>query len=304
MSRLAARLALSALMLALAACSPRENDSGAVAGADQTTMQKAIATRKIRVGYANEAPFAYQDSATGKLTGEAPEIARVVLARMGIVEMQGVLTEFGALIPGLQAGRFDIIAAGMYILPPRCKQIAFSNPTYGISEAFAVQSGNPKGLHGYGDVAARPGAKLGVVTGAVENGYADALGVKPDQLLIFPDAPSALEGLKSGRVDAYAGTRLTVEDLLKKADGGMESAEPFSEPVIDGHKARGYGAFGFRKEDQDFVKAFNGQLKYFIGTSDHLKLVEPFGFGPRDMPGPVTAEQLCHTPGMQEHTDG
>jgi len=298
----ATRVLLSALVLALCACSPRENDSGAVAGADQTTMQKAIAARKIRVGYANEAPFAYQDPATGRLTGEAPEIARVVLSRMGIVEVQGVLTEFGALIPGLQAGRFDIIAAGMYILPPRCKEIAFSNPTYGISEAFAVQSGNPRGLHSYADVAGKPEARLGVVTGAVENGYAETLGIKPDQLLIFPDAPSALEGLKSGRVDAYAGTRLTVEDLLKKAGGGMESAQPFDEPVIDGHKARGYGAFGFRKEDQDFVKAFNDQLKTFVGSSDHLKLVKPFGFGPRDMPGPVTAEQLCRAPSAtQDH---
>lgn len=297
-----ALLSILALMLALGACSPRANDSGAVAGADQTTMQKAIAAKKIRIGYANEAPFTYQDPATGRLTGEAPEIARVVLSRMGIVEVQGVLTEFGALIPGLQAGRFDIIAAGMYILPPRCKEIDFSNPTYGISEAFAVRSGNPRGLHSYADFAAKPEAKLGVVTGAVENGYAEVPGIKPDQLLIFPDAPSALEGLKSGRVDAYAGTRLTVEDLLKKAGGGMESAQPFDEPVIDGHEARGYGAFGFRKEDQDFVKAFNDQLKGFVGSGDHLKLVEPFGFGPRDMPGPVTAEQLCRAPSAtQDH---
>lgn len=304
MLRAATRFAGLALVAALAACSPRENESGAVAGADQTTMQKAIATKKIRVGYANEAPFAYQDPATGKLTGEAPEIARVVLSRMGIVEVQGVLTEFGALIPGLQAGRFDIIAAGMYVLPPRCRQIAFSNPTYGISDAFAVEAGNPKGVHGYGDIAGRPELKLGVVTGAVENGYAKVLGVKPDQLLIFPDAPSALEGLKSGRIDAYAGTRLTVESLLGKAGGGMESAQPFTEPVVGGHKARGYGAFGFRKEDKDFVNAFNAQLKGFVGSSDHLKLVHPFGFGPGDMPGPVTADQLCHEPNAQEHIDG
>ena len=304
MFRPSAHVVVLALALMLAACSPRENDSGAVAGADQTTMQKAIAAKKIRIGYANEAPFAYQDPGTGKLTGEAPVIARMVLSRMGIVEVQGVLTEFGALIPGLQAGRFDIIAAGMYILPPRCKQIIFSNPTFGISDAFAVQAGNPHGLHGYEDVAAKSDVKLGVVTGAVENGYAEALGVKPDQLLIFPDAPSALEGLKSGRVDAYAGTRLTVESLLKKAGGGMESAQPFNEPVIDGHKARGYGAFGFRKEDQDFVKAFNEQLKGFVGSGDHLKLVEPFGFGARDMPGPVTAEQLCHAESAQGHIDG
>jgi hypothetical protein len=39
----------------------------------------------------------------------------------------------------------------------------------------------------------------------------------------------------------------------------MERAQPLDEPVIDGHKARGYGAFGFPKEGQDFVNAFNSQ---------------------------------------------
>ena len=34
---------------------------------------------------------------------------------MGINQVEGVLTEFGSLIPGLQARRFDIIAAGMYV---------------------------------------------------------------------------------------------------------------------------------------------------------------------------------------------
>jgi polar amino acid transport system substrate-binding protein len=33
---------------------------------------------------------------------------------MGIHQIEVVTTDFGSLIPGLQAGRFDVIAAGMY----------------------------------------------------------------------------------------------------------------------------------------------------------------------------------------------
>ena len=134
------------------------------------TLERIKKKGIVRVGFANEAPFAYMDTNTGKLTGEAPEIARVILKRMGIKEIKGVLTEFGSLIPGLKARRFDMIAAGMYITPKRCKEVAFSNPTYKIGEAFIVKKGNPLGLHSYEDVSNNNQAKIGVVVGTVERG--------------------------------------------------------------------------------------------------------------------------------------
>lgn len=289
------RLFILVIVIAcLNGCSRQKNDEGG--GANQSTLQKAIATKKIRIGFANEAPFAYQEAATGKLTGESPEVARVVLSRLGIYEVEGVLTEFGSLIPGLQAGRFDIIAAGMYILPERCAQIAFSNPTYSVGEAFAVRTENPLSLHSYQDVISSQNAKLGVVSGAIESSYASKLGVPQDRIIFLPDPPSALEALGSGRIDAYAATRLTIMNLLQKSGAGVELAAPFEDPVVDGRKARGYGAFGFRKGDRDLVEAFNAQLRNFIGTREHLLLVHRFGFDEYDMPGNVTAEELCQSP--------
>src|SRR5690606_5411399 len=135
--------------------------------APSDTLAKAKREGKLRVGFANEPPFAYQESDSGRLTGEAPEIARVVLKELGVGETDGVLTEFGSLIPGLQAGRFDMIAAGMYVLPERCEQIDFSDPSYSVGAAFVVAKGNPLELHGYADVAAHPTARLAVVAGAV-----------------------------------------------------------------------------------------------------------------------------------------
>ncbi len=64
-----------------------------------------------------------------------------------------------------------------------------------------------------------------------------------------------------------------VGSLLKKAGGGMERAQPFNEAMIVGHKVRGYGAFGFRKRDQDVGNAFNERLKGVVGWADHLTLV-------------------------------
>jgi polar amino acid transport system substrate-binding protein len=259
-----------------------------------TTLERIQEEGIIRLGYANEAPYAFYDSATKTLTGEAPEIARVVLRKMGVRRIKGVLTEFGSLIPGLKAKRFDMIAAGMYITPKRCQEITFSNPTYGIGEAFIVKAGNPLGLHSYEDVATRPEAHIGVVAGAIELDYALAIGVPRNRIVILPDAPSAVAAVQAERVDAYAGTSLTIRDLLDKAGGDdLERAKPFTDPIIEGESVIGYGAFGFRKEDESLVKEFNRYLKDFIGSEKHLALVKPFGFTQDDLPGEITAQQLC-----------
>jgi polar amino acid transport system substrate-binding protein len=180
----------------------------------------------------------------------------------------------------------------MYITPPRCKQVQFSEPSYSIGEAFAVAAGNPKKLHGYEDFVKNSGAKMGVMAGAVEAGYARKMGVAESQLVVFPDGPSALAGVRTGRVDAYAGTALTIQDLLSKNGEGLERAEPFKDPVIDGESIRGYGAFGFRPEDKDFLEAFDKVLVSYRGSEEHLALVEPFGFTKSEMPEKTTAE-LC-----------
>ena len=70
----------------------------------ETTLEKAKSNGYIRVGFPNQVPYAYA-TAKGKLTGADAELARMVVERMGVGEMDGVLTEFASLIPGLKAGR-------------------------------------------------------------------------------------------------------------------------------------------------------------------------------------------------------
>jgi polar amino acid transport system substrate-binding protein len=265
------------------------------------TLERMRARGVARIGFANEAPYAYVDPATGKLTGEAPEVARVILASLGVPRVEGVLTEFGALIPGLAAERFDLVAAGMYITPERCREAAFSNPTYGIGEALVVRAGNPLGLHAYADIARRGDATLGVVTGAIQRRYALASGIPEARIAVFPDAPSALEAVAAGRADAYGGTSLTVRDLLAKAgDARLEEASPFTDPIVDGRSVRGYGAFVFRKGDDALRAAFDRALGDYIGSEAHLALVAPFGFARENLPSGVTAEALCRRSGRED----
>ncbi|MFC6672874.1 ectoine/hydroxyectoine ABC transporter substrate-binding protein EhuB [Marinobacterium aestuariivivens] len=255
------------------------------------TLDDAKASGKLTLAVANEIPYGYLSS-DGEPKGEAPEIALHTLKALGIDDVEVLVTEFGSLIPGLKAGRFDVIAAGMYINPKRCKQILFSNPTYTIGEGFLVKNDNPQSLHSYEDVKKNGDLKLGVMAGAVEFGYAKDYGIALDQIVTLPDYPSGVAALKAGRIDALAGTVLTMAELGKKDDAVM-LAQPFEDLVIDGKKVNGYGGFGFRPGDERLRDAFNEHLAGFIGSDEHIALVEPYGFGRHTLPGDVTAEQLC-----------
>lgn len=260
--------------------------------AKETTLNRIKRAGVIRVGFANDVPYAYVDAEV-RLTGEAPEVARKVLASMGINKIEGVYTEFGSLIADLKAGSFDMIAAGMFITPERFKEINFSEPTYCIGQAFLVMAGNPKDLHGYEDVANKPGVILVVMEGAVEGDYARAVGIPESQIVTVPDPPTGLVAVKTGNADALALTSPAINELVKgDKDSTVEMAQPFTNPVINGKEILGYGAFGFRKEDSPLLKEFNKHLKAFIGAEEHLETVRPFGFTENELPGNITAEEL------------
>ncbi|PKP84010.1 MAG: ectoine/hydroxyectoine ABC transporter substrate-binding protein EhuB, partial [Alphaproteobacteria bacterium HGW-Alphaproteobacteria-2] len=114
-------------------------------------MDRIASGAPIRIGFANEVPFAYPD-ASGAPKGFVNAHAIGVLAKMGHTNIEPVQTEWGGLIPGLQAGRFDIITGGMNILASRCNNIAFSEPMARVGDAFLVQAGNPKGIGNYDDI--------------------------------------------------------------------------------------------------------------------------------------------------------
>jgi polar amino acid transport system substrate-binding protein len=254
----------------------------------ETALERIKAQGFIRVGFANEAPYGFATT-DGKLSGEAPEVAKAVLAKMGLTQVDGVLTEFGSLIPGLKAGRFDIIAAGMFINPKRCAEINFSEPSYGIGQAMLVKTGNPKAIKDYGSFKDNAELKLAVMAGAVEAGYAKDSGVPEGQLVVLPDQSSLLAAVQAGRADGAALTALSIADMAKKGDG-VESTKPFGE--VAGKSVKGHGGFGFRKEDTDLYEGFNKELKAYLGSPEHVALVTPFGFGADYLPN-KTMEQLC-----------
>jgi polar amino acid transport system substrate-binding protein len=260
----------------------------------ESPLERARSEGVIRVGFANENPYAFAQP-DGTLSGEAVEVAREVFSRMGIEEMEGVLTEFGSLIPGLQAGRFDAITAGMYVNPTRCEQVLFADPEYTIGDALIVEAGNPLDLHSYEDIAANLDVRIGTGAGYLENDFLRAVGVSDDQIVNFPDDASGFAGLQAGQIDAWTGTRPTLLKLLSNADDpSFEIAEPFTQPVIEGESVVNYGAAAFRYEDQELRQEFNLHLQDIKDEGVLIELIGQFeGFDEGALPGDTHAEDIC-----------
>lgn len=261
--------------------------------AAQDLLERVAAGETVTVGTANEAPFS-SINASGELEGSDIVLLNAILAKMGAANTEGGLTEFGALIPGLQANRFDIIAAGLYISPERCNQVAFAEPVFAIGNTFIVPAGNPKDLHSFDDLIKDPTLKAGHSMGSRLRTTAIEAGVPEGQLVPFPDGPALIAAVKAGRVDAVLFPALSAQTLLDKAnDPTVERSIPFHDPIINGKPAISYGSFAFRKADAAFVEAFNDLLVPFVKSPEYAELVRPFGLTSEDMPGDVTTASIC-----------
>ncbi|MDT9726553.1 ectoine/hydroxyectoine ABC transporter substrate-binding protein EhuB [Xylanibacillus composti] len=299
-----------ALVFSLAACggenpgnSPAANgansgngDGGNNAGGEAAsgTLAEAQAAGVISVGFANEKPYAYLDE-DNQLRGEAPDIARAVLAELGIDEIDSQLLEFGQLIGGLNASRYDIITAGMYVNPDRCAQVIFAEPEYRMGEAMAVKAGNPKDIRSYEDVAANPDVKIAVMTGAIEIQYLKDAGAADNQIVEVPDQPTAISALQSGQVDGVTMTYMSLMNMLESAgDDNLERVEDFEQPKDeDGNEIWGYGAAAFRPADTDLRDAYNEGLQQLKESGKLLEILLDNGFAEEHLPGDITTAELC-----------
>jgi polar amino acid transport system substrate-binding protein len=242
----------------------------------------------LRIGYAVEAPYAFIDE-NGQITGESPELAKIIAQRLGIPRVEFVQTEFGLLIPGLQDDDYDVIAAGLFITPERAKLVAFSEPTFHVQEGMLVQNDNPHKIHSYQNVLDNVEVTVAVIDQSVEQRTLAAIGISEERLIAVPDALTGMVAVESGLVDCLALSSITIQwmelhDQLEKT----EMARPFAQSEYAVSRRLGYGGFAFRSQDRQLLTAWNKEMIGFVGSEDHIRLIEHFGFSAAELPGSMT----------------
>lgn len=268
--------------------------SGEDTASERSTLQKILDEGKVTIGIANEKPYGYKET-DGTVTGEGPEIAKAIFRDLGVDDINGEVVDFGALIPGLQSERFDLVTAGMDIRPERCAEADFADIEIRYGEGLIVQKGNPHGLHSYEDIAANPDVKVSIMAGANENDFLKALGVADEQIVTAPDIASNVAAVASGRADATTMTEATAREAYEDGDHDkIELADPFEQPVIDGKSVMSYGAAAFRQGDVELREAYNEGLKKLHDSGELLDILEQFGFSEDNLPDDgMTTEKRC-----------
>ncbi|MGP4020535.1 ectoine/hydroxyectoine ABC transporter substrate-binding protein EhuB [Saccharopolyspora sp. 5N708] len=263
---------------------------GGAGGGDPLAAARSSGT--IQVGIAGEAPYGFTDQ-SGRVTGEAPEVGRAVFRNLGVGDVQASQVDFNQLIPALNAGKFSVVAAGMFITPERCRNAAFSIPDYIAATAFLVPRGNPAGIATFEDVK-RKALGLAVLSGAVEKNYAQRLGVPDSQVQVFDTQNALLQAVTDKRAYCAALTNISLNDVVKKNPAAPVEVTKGFTPVIDGKAAVQAGAFVFRLADTALRDAFNTELARLHDNGQWIRITEPFGFTQDNLPpAGMTTEALC-----------
>lgn len=266
--------------------------TGAATQAHAASLQDIKSRGQVRIAVANEIPYGYMDL-DGQAKGAGPEVAKHIMEQLGIKKIEWVTTNFGSLIPGLRANRFDMVAAEMAILPQRCKEVLFSEPNSSYGEGLLVAKGNPDNVHTFQDFA-KSDKKVAIMAGADQLEMLQALNVPPDRMVTISNNADAISTVSTGRASAYAATSLTVSQLAEKSKK-VEPAANFTDPIINGVPARSWGAFTFSQDSEDFRNAVNTELAKFKKTDGWKKILSQYGFSDTDTKESFskTTEQLC-----------
>lgn len=262
--------------------------------AQAASLEEIRESGTIRIAVANEIPYGYIDPVTGEAKGAGPDVAKHIVEELGIENIEWVTVDFSSLIPGLQADRFDMVAAEMAIIPTRCASVIYSEPNTSYGEGLLVAAGNPKGISAYSDFAENPDLRVAIMAGANQLDMMQALGVNENQLVTLSSNADAISTVATGRADAYAATGLTASELAGQSNQ-VEIVSGFTDPVIDGEPQRSWGGFVFAQDSEDLRDAVNEVLAEYKQTDEWEQTVAGYGFTDVDISRSFdrSTEELC-----------
>lgn len=298
------------LLLIAVACAPQPAQQPQVVEkvvtatpAAETTLDRILREGRVYIGFANVAPYA---SATeeGEVTGAAPSITKAVFQKIaeknGLdeIDVVGVLSTWGSLIPGLQAGRFDLVTSGMFIYPERCEQVLFADPQIKSFDGIAVQEGNPFDIYNLEDIAANPDFRIGTGSGYSEYDALLEAGVPEDQISLYPDDQSGFAALQADRVDGFITAGASVPWMIEEYEADDEAdavllTEPDQIPVLGGEPYVNYSGAGFRMDDVALRDAYNAALDELKESGELAEILESITGFTADAVPDVTAEEVC-----------
>jgi polar amino acid transport system substrate-binding protein len=269
--RLAAiALAVSLAVAAVAYGGDHSVASNAGAGA---AITKAEVPNPLRFGTdPTYPPLEYIQG--GKITGAEVEIMHEAAKRLG-TRAVFVRVNFAAILTGLQAGRFDAIAAGAFDNIQRHKDYLFieylGHPGFGGLFRDGEAPPNNRATHLCGKTLA-----VGRGTGSDESLKALTKNCSPAaKLLVMPSEAAAQLAVRSGRAYGFFTGHMAVANIAKTAGGGrIFDAVQYPKPK---RTANFLISVMVRDDDEELARELQRALQEVINSGRYGQILKKYG---------------------------
>ncbi len=202
-------------------------------------------------------PFEFHKQQNGqdKIMGADVEIAEQVAKKIG-VKIQWQDMDFDGLLPALQAGKIDMIIAGMIDTPEREKAVDFSHKYYLSSDEAIIRKDD---LSKYSKLSDLSGKHIGVQLGTTQQDDMKKWLPSGDYVALGKDTDLILE-LKSKKVDA-----VILEEPIVKAYVSQNS--DLTTANISFPKATQGPAIAVQKgNDKEFLSTINSVVDGLVSS--------------------------------------
>ena len=187
---------------------------------------QAFAAEKLRIGTEGAYPPFNLIDASGKVVGFDLDISHALCAKMK-VECEVVTSDWDGIIPALNAGKFDFLAASMSVTEERKQAVDFTDHYYTNKLQFVA----PKSVNFQVDEASLKGKTIGAQRATIAGQWLeDNLG-KVVRVRLYDTQENAYLDMAAGRIDGVLADNLVQYEWLQSAAG--QNFEFKGEPVFD-----------------------------------------------------------------------
>lgn len=204
-------------------------------------LQDVLNAGSLRVGIVLSPPWAMREDR--ELSGFEVEVAQKLAADMGI-DVDFRVLPWERLIPALEFGEIDLIAAGLTVTPERALHVNFSDPYASGGVSLATNLRKTEQVETFADLNAAD-YRIGAVAGSVAWALAERL-LHDATLVEFEDTDAAGAALVAGEIDGFLENEPVPTFLALEHPGVID--EPLARPLLETQ-----AAFAVAKGDPDFL---------------------------------------------------
>lgn len=248
--------ALSLVLIMVVACM-------SACGSKTLTTADVQKAGKLVIGTSPDFP-PFESLDNGKVEGIEIEIMELICDELG-VELEIKQMDFDSVLPGVQAGKFDVGVSGISVTPDREKNTLFTTPYCLAAQAIVVTSDSA-----IASKADLTGKTVSVQTGTTAEEFCMGNGYEVKAYQANADAELALT---TGKVDAWVIDDLTAAEMVAVYNEEHPDAPLV---ILDEAMTTEPYAFAFAQGSDDLVASINAILKDMLADGTIAAIFEKY----------------------------